>query len=78
MKILYLSQSPPATRADGIRIADAPEALAREILTLLMTPALRHQGALQARHYVEHHHCWQDHGAALEALLHKTTRQPAY
>jgi sugar transferase (PEP-CTERM/EpsH1 system associated) len=54
---------------DGIRIVDAPEEFAQEVLTLLADHALRRQCSLQARYYVQHHHQWQDHGAYLESLL---------
>jgi sugar transferase (PEP-CTERM/EpsH1 system associated) len=58
-----------ATTSDGVRIVDAPEAFAQEVLTLLEDHALQRQRSLQARHYVQCHHQWQGHGASLESLL---------
>jgi sugar transferase (PEP-CTERM/EpsH1 system associated) len=58
-----------ATAADGVRIADEPEALAQEVLTLLRDGALRRRCARQSRQFVCRHHRWQDHGERLEALL---------
>jgi len=58
-----------AQASDGVRIVDAPEAFAGEVLTLLQNGALRRQCSLDARRYVTRHHRWHDHGVKLEALL---------
>jgi sugar transferase (PEP-CTERM/EpsH1 system associated) len=62
-------QSIPATRADGIRIADDPRGFAQKVLTLLADHELQRQCSLQARHFVRRHYRWQDHGIRLESLL---------
>jgi sugar transferase (PEP-CTERM/EpsH1 system associated) len=58
-----------ATAADGVRIADHPEAFAQEVLALLQDPLERRRCAHRARQFVCRHHRWQEHGARLEALL---------
>ena len=60
-----------ATTADGIRKADNAKSFAREILALLENSTLQRQCSLQVRRYVQQHHRWQDHGSALESLLHE-------
>jgi sugar transferase (PEP-CTERM/EpsH1 system associated) len=57
------------TRGDGVRIADAPEEFAQEVLTLLNDNTLQRQCSLQARYYVQCRHRWQDHGMHLESIL---------
>jgi glycosyltransferase involved in cell wall biosynthesis len=56
-------------RSAGIRVADNPAGLAREILALLADPALRQRCAREGRRYVERHHRWEDHHATLSRLL---------
>lgn len=52
-------------------VADDPEAFAEHLVALLQDPALRREAGERARLYVERHHRWPDHGAALEAILSK-------
>jgi sugar transferase (PEP-CTERM/EpsH1 system associated) len=54
---------------DGIRVEDDPAAFARAVLDFLRDPEARREAGLRGRRFVERHHRWQDHGAALEALL---------
>jgi sugar transferase (PEP-CTERM/EpsH1 system associated) len=66
-----------ATEADGIRIADDPQHFAQELIALLTgNDTMRQQCALQARHYVETHHQWQEPGMQLERLLQGVLRTP--
>ena len=65
-----------ATKTDGIRIADEPQEFVRQVLLLLKDAQLRRQCSLQARHYVERYHCWEDYGAHLDQLLQTVTRDP--
>jgi len=62
-------QGVSATPADGIEIADTPEAFAEAVTRLLRDPALRERRGSEARAYVERRHRWNEHGAALEAIL---------
>lgn len=61
-----------ATTADGVRVADSPQAFAQALVTLLEDHALQRQCALQARRYVQHYHQWEEHNARLETLLRET------
>jgi sugar transferase (PEP-CTERM/EpsH1 system associated) len=64
-----------ATAADGIRVADDPQAFAQAVLTLCTDSQLHYGCAQQARRYVQTHHQWADHGSLLEALLHKVCQE---
>ncbi len=64
-------QGIPATREDGVWIADSVDALSQAVLTLLGDRNLRRQEGLRARRYVERHHQWRDYGVQLERLLEK-------
>jgi len=54
---------------DGVRIEESPESFARAVTAFLADPALRKEEGMRGRRFVERHHRWQDHDAALEALL---------
>ena len=58
-----------AEEADGVRMADTPEELAREIGALLLDPDRRRALGRSARLYVERHHHWERIGEQLEAAL---------
>ena len=58
-----------ATEADGIRMADRPDEMAREIVTLLHDRTLAERCGAQARAYAEREHRWDAHVAALESIL---------
>ncbi len=58
-----------ARREDGVRIEERPDDFAQTVVTYLRDSALRHECGLSARRYVERNHRWQDHGAALDALI---------
>ncbi len=60
-----------ATWADGVRVADEPQKFAQAVLELLGDDDLQQECSLQARHYVQHHHRWEEHGTRLEHLLKK-------
>jgi sugar transferase (PEP-CTERM/EpsH1 system associated) len=62
-----------ATEADGIRIADDPEGLGREIASLLGDPDQARRSGEQARAYVEREHRWEAHVAAIESILNGLT-----
>jgi sugar transferase (PEP-CTERM/EpsH1 system associated) len=66
-----------ATTADGLRIADSPDAFAKETLALLRDPSLRQECSASARNYVERHHSWDNHGLQLERLLQDAVQQRA-
>ena len=54
---------------DGVRIEGSPESFASAVTALLADPALRKEEGMRGRRFVERHHRWQDHDAALESLL---------
>jgi sugar transferase (PEP-CTERM/EpsH1 system associated) len=58
-----------ATEADGVRIVDHPEDLAREIVLLLGDPGLAADRGIRARAFVEREHRWEVHVSALESIL---------
>jgi sugar transferase (PEP-CTERM/EpsH1 system associated) len=53
----------------GVETADDPREFADRVIALLRDPVRRAEAGRRARSYVERHHRWADHGAALEALL---------
>lgn len=66
-----------AGEQDGIRLADAPEAMAGLLVELARAPALRAERGAAARAFVERHHRWDAVGAGLERILERlieTTR----
>jgi glycosyltransferase involved in cell wall biosynthesis len=76
---LLAFQGIAAGERDGIRVADAPEALAGLIVEMSRTPSLRAERGAAARAYVEQHHRWDAVGVALEQVLERMvgTRQGA-
>jgi glycosyltransferase involved in cell wall biosynthesis len=58
-----------APRGTGGEVADDPEGFARCVVELLRDPARRQSVGRAARAYVERHHRWADHGAALDELI---------
>lgn len=58
-----------ATEKNGVRCAESPEGLAREIGTLFEDASRRHELGLQARRFVEESHRWDDLGELLEKLI---------
>jgi sugar transferase (PEP-CTERM/EpsH1 system associated) len=58
-----------ATEADGVRMADAPERFAGEVVSLLRDDVERRARGRSARRYVEREHHWERLGARLDALL---------
>lgn len=64
-----------ATEMDGVRIVDEPAAFAEQVVGLLGDPAVRATCSKQARCFVEHHHRWEEHGAALSSILIQATRK---
>jgi sugar transferase (PEP-CTERM/EpsH1 system associated) len=65
-----------ATEQDGIRIADDPRSFAGHVTTFLEGDASsRREAGLQARHYVERHHRWEDRGVELEQLIEDVVRR---
>jgi sugar transferase (PEP-CTERM/EpsH1 system associated) len=58
-----------AAPEDGIRVEEDPAAFARAVLDFLRDRGTREEAGRRGRRFVEQHHRWQDHGAALEALL---------
>ncbi|HYQ95753.1 MAG TPA: TIGR03087 family PEP-CTERM/XrtA system glycosyltransferase [Candidatus Eisenbacteria bacterium] len=62
-------QGIPAGPEDGVRIEEQPESFAEAVTAFLGDPASRHEAGRRGRRFVERHHRWQDHGAALAALL---------
>jgi sugar transferase (PEP-CTERM/EpsH1 system associated) len=58
-----------ATLADGIWIADDPQAFAEAVLTLIQDQDLHRHCSFQARSYVQRYHQWPDHCAQLELIL---------
>jgi sugar transferase (PEP-CTERM/EpsH1 system associated) len=62
------------TEEDGIRIADNPETMSREIVSILKDSRLAGYCSERARAYVERNHRWEDHALALEALVHRLGR----
>lgn len=58
-----------ATPSDGIRIADDPEGMAREIVAILTDPGTARDLGRRARAYVERAHRWEAHVATLESML---------
>jgi len=58
-----------ATPSDGIRVADDPEGMAREIVAILTHPDDARDMGRRARAYVERAHRWDAHVAALESML---------
>ncbi len=65
-----------AMRHAGGRVADDPEAFAAHVVELLRSPERRREAGARARAYVELHHRWSDHGAALESLLTRVAARP--
>jgi sugar transferase (PEP-CTERM/EpsH1 system associated) len=53
----------------GVEVADEASAFAERVVALLRDDSRRLDAGHRARAYVERHHRWPDHGAALEALL---------
>jgi sugar transferase (PEP-CTERM/EpsH1 system associated) len=64
-----------ATEEDGIRIANDPSSFAQQVTTFLQGDASRREAGLQARHYVERCHRWEDQGAKLERLIEEVVRR---
>jgi len=63
-----------ATESDGIRMADRPEEMAREVVTLLRDEALAARCGAESRAYAEREHRWSAHVAAIESLLEESSR----
>lgn len=58
-----------AGEADGVRMADTPETLARECVTILADAPLQRTLGEAARRYVERHHHWERLGEQLDGIL---------
>ena len=58
-----------APKGTGGEVADHPDAFARCVVELLRDPKRRKSAGQSARAYVERHHRWADHGAALDELI---------
>jgi sugar transferase (PEP-CTERM/EpsH1 system associated) len=58
-----------AKEEDGVRLADGPDALAREVVALLRDAALRRACGRAARLYAERHHHWERLGERLDSIL---------
>lgn len=58
-----------ATREDGVRMADSPEALAEAVVGWLRNEGERQERGRGARRFVERHHHWGRFGERLEARL---------
>lgn len=58
-----------APKGTGGEVADSPDAFARCVVELLRDPERRRSAGESARAYVERHHRWADHGAALDELI---------
>lgn len=56
-------------KGTGGEVADSPDAFARCVVDLLRDPERRRSAGESARAYVERHHRWADHGAALDELI---------
>jgi sugar transferase (PEP-CTERM/EpsH1 system associated) len=61
----------------GIRIADRPEAFAGEMLDLIGNPSWHRECSEKSRRYVERHHRWDDHNAALSRILREVSGKPS-
>jgi glycosyltransferase involved in cell wall biosynthesis len=63
--------------SSGVRVADRPEAFAEEVLDLIGNPAWHRECSEKSRRYVERHHRWDDHNAALSRILREVSGPPA-
>jgi glycosyltransferase involved in cell wall biosynthesis len=61
----------------GVRIADRPEAFAGEMLDLIGNPSWHRECSEKSRRYVELHHRWDDHNAALSRILREVSGKPS-
>ena len=65
-----------AGEGDGVRMADSPDDLAREVGAILLDAATRRALGRSARLYVERHHHWERIGEQLEAALEGVVAAP--